>query len=216
MDYQLAISGFALVVGAVAGGFKSFKTALDLSQVRRGNLRAEYKFAKEFLTDYQKEAAMHPYLEAKGLQAIAGTVDLSISEIKYLLSLKNAAHALRGYTLGKDYLQHLPERGNLQIDFKKKYKKSSIRKSIFAWYIFWYGTFVLLSTAPLLIGPYILSGRGSEFGTFLITLSMFGPCAFLSLNAAIKLKLAEQLVINQKLHTQAIITINDKYHPVKT
>ena len=45
----------------------------------------------------------------------------STAEIEYLVSLERSDRALRDYVLGLPYLEHLPEVGNLEIAFKKKY-----------------------------------------------------------------------------------------------
>ncbi|RZL04508.1 MAG: hypothetical protein EOP36_00405 [Rubrivivax sp.] len=210
MDAEIVGRVAAILVGAIAAGFAAFKTAIDLSQVRRGHLRDEYRFAREFFTDAAKEEPMHPFLRAKGLQAIAGTTEIRPSEIQYLLTLKGAPEAIKNYAFGRKYLQHLPGAGNLQIEFKKGYKSPSYRKLIKAWYLTWYGAFVLAAGSPLILPLFFSKYGGTTLGPFLVTLAIFIPPAFLALRAGVKISRAEHLVKNQEAHTQAIIVPSAK------
>jgi hypothetical protein len=210
MDTEIIGRIAALLIGAIAAGFTAFKTAMDVSQLKRSHLRDEYKFAREFFADLERNDSMHPFLKQKGLQAIAGTTDLSPEEIHYLLTLKESTQAIRNYSLGKKYLRHLPGTGNLQIDFKKKYSDKNWRIAIKSGYLALYGIFVFLAGSPLLL-PWVLSKSSSvSLGVFLLTILLFGPYAYFSLRAGVKVSQAERLVENQESHTQLIIVPADK------
>jgi hypothetical protein len=118
VDYELLIKIGTLGIGAI-GAAKLFN---DLSVSKISHMREEYKFAKDFLSDINSGTISHPFLLDKGYQAIAGDKFVQAEEVVYLLSLQNPELAIRDYTFGRRYLEHLPRNGNLEIEFKKKYK----------------------------------------------------------------------------------------------
>ncbi|TAK84004.1 MAG: hypothetical protein EPO09_21130 [Aquabacterium sp.] len=205
MDLEVMIRGGGTFIGLVAAGAGAFKNAMDLTQLRSGRLREEYKFAREFFADYKKDGAMHPFLKTKGLQAIAGTTDINPSEIQYLLTLKGAPQAIKNYVFGKKYLQHLEGVGNLQVDFKDRYKSPRYRKLLKGWYLFWYGLSVFAAGSPFIFSSFFARGGVTSPGLLLVTLAFFSPYAFLALRAGVRVSRAEHLVSTQEAHTQAII-----------
>ena len=205
MDLEVLIKAAGILIGIVATGSGAFKTAMDLSQLRRGRLREEYKFAREFFADSKKDEAMHPFLRTKGLQAIAGTTDINPSEIQYLLTLKGAPQAIKNYVFGKKYLQHLEGVGNLQVNFKDRYKNPRYRKLLKSWYMFWYGLSVFAAGSPFIFSSFFARGGITSPGPILVTLAFFSPYAFLALRAGVRVSHAEHLVATQEAHTQAII-----------
>ncbi len=205
MDAELVFKVVGVLTAVVAAGFGAFKTYMDFSQVQRGRLRDEYKFAKDFFLDAKDEGGMHPFLKEKGLQAIAGTTSINPVEIQYLLTLKGAPQAIKNYVFGRKYLQHLEGWGNLQVAYKDKYSSKRYRTALKGWYLFWYGLFVFAAGSPYVFSGYIPGGAGMSPGLLLLTVVFFSPYAFLALRAGVRISHAEHLVEHQEAHTQAII-----------
>ncbi|CDY78893.1 hypothetical protein BGLT_01624 [Caballeronia glathei] len=168
-------------------------------------MREEYRFAKEFLLDQEKIPAMHPFMREKGYQAIAGDARLSADEIEYLLSLRGASRALRDYTLGRGYLRHLPQQGNLQVQFKEKYQSIVARRVRKYWFVAAYAVLSFLGFFPFVFSRIFFHNPGDMLFATGVTLLVFLPSAWLSLRSAIRLDRAEKLVKHQSKHTQRIV-----------
>lgn len=188
-------------IGAIGTG----KLLYEISVSRRGRMREEYKFAREFLKDREENGDnMHPFLREKGYRAIAGDERLTADEIEYLLSLKGADRALKDYTLGRNYLEHLPNVGNLQIQFKNKYKSLWSRSWRKYTYFALYLALAFLTFSPFLLSKYISKQPSELLGATAFCFAVFGPYTWLSLRSAIRINRAEKLVEHQAKHTQTI------------
>lgn len=174
----------------------------------RSRLRDEYKFAREFMLDLERQPTMHPFVLEKGYQALVGDSLLSTNEATYLLSLKDSPRALRDFVMGRKYLEHLPQKGNLQIDFKVVYRTRWPRLWRRTMYLTLAGLLWLLGFGPLVFSPELFKGVAVEtwlpytFGCIVI----FLPNAFFSLKNWARIYRAEELVKNQQRHTQHIVT----------
>ena len=118
MELDILLKSGTLLLGVIGAG----KLLYDLWIIKHSRMRDEYTFAKTFFHEVSTNPTSHPFLREKGYQAIAGDRQLSADTIEYLLSLENPDRALRDYVLGRPYLEHLPQSGNLQIEFRKRYK----------------------------------------------------------------------------------------------
>lgn len=190
-----------LALGVVGMGQLFYKLALD----RKGRMRDEYKFARDFLEDKSKTERMHPFLREIGYRAIAGDERLCADEVEYLLSLKNSDRALRDYVMGKKYMTHLPCGGNLQISFKKKYRRPWTLKYMQIGYLALYILLATLALGPFLFSKFLFKDIRDMLLVSCFSLVVFGPYAWLSLNAAVRVHCAERLVANQAQHTQNIL-----------
>jgi hypothetical protein len=183
MDYDLLIKIVTVFIGAVGAG----KLLYDLSIGKRGRMREDYNFAKQFLDEVSSNPDIHPYLREKGYQAIAGDSELSADEIEYLLSLRNPQRALKDYVLGRQYLVVLPAESDQQVCFKTKYKNPwSLRWRQYL-YTSLYFLLSVIALAPLLLGRFLTLGAGRLLGTALLFVVIFGPYAFFAVKAAARI-----------------------------
>lgn len=168
-------------------------------------MREEYHFAKDFLDEIASSKKIHPFLREKGYQAIAGDNQLNADEIEYLLSLKELERALRDFVLGRPYLEHLPDRGDIKIAFWKKYQRTWSRQWRRCLYLTLSIGLVSLVLVPLLILIILSSGATYTFASFVVSAMVFSPYAWLSLKASTRIYRAQELVKHQHKHTQKIV-----------
>lgn len=199
IDIVVKIGTFFIGLAGVA------KLLYELQTGNRGRMRDEYRFAREFFTDKSADGNMHPYLREKGYQAIAGDTRLSADEIEYLLSLKGAHRALKDYVLGRAYLDHFPQHGDLQIDFKEKYKRPWARRIRKYTYGAAYAALSFMATSPLILSQLLFKRSTDMLAASCLTFIMFIPYAWLSLRSAVRIDRAEKLVLHQDKHTKAIV-----------
>jgi hypothetical protein len=200
MDYDLLIKITTVLIGAIGAG----KLLYDLSIGRRGRMREDYNFAKQFLDEVSSNPQLHPYLREKGYQAIAGDSQLSADEIEYLLSLRNPQRALGDYVLGRKYLVVLPAESDQKIRFKAKYENPWSLRWRQYFYTSLYFALSVIALAPLLLGQFLTLSAGRLLGTSLLSVVIFGPYAFFAVKAAARIYRAIQLVKGQDKHTQII------------
>lgn len=200
MDYDLVFKGITLLLGVVGAA----KIIYEFSMGRKSRMRDEYKFARDFLSDVKANKDLHPFLKDKGYQAIAGDDQISGVEIEYLLSLASPEKALRDYVLGRFYLDHVPHSGNLQIQFKKKFRIKWARRWRMYTYITLYAIFAFIAFSPLVFFSYLGMSLGDSLIAVIISLTVFGSYAWFALQAGAKIYRAEKLVAHQNKHTQKI------------
>lgn len=195
MTLELFIKLFSLVAGA----FAVWKIVAEVSAGRRSRLRDEYRFAREFLSDVKAGSEMHPFLRQKGFQALAGDNRLSTPEVEYLLSLPQAARALRLYVMGLPYLQHNATAAGSQVSFRSKYVSRISRRSrqimYFALYLAFYGA----GAAPVFRWPLSLIGMAPSLPTVITAVSICWPLAGLALWSGMRVASAEALVRSKRL-----------------
>lgn len=203
MDVDLVLRVVTVTI-ALAG---AAKILYELYTGNRIRMREEYKFAREFFGDLEKHApgSFHPYLREKGYQAIAGDSRLSGDEIEYLLSLTRPERALRDYVLGRHYLQHVPQSGNLQMKFKKKYEAKWSRQWRIGLYGLFYFVFAFAAFTPWVFSGVLELSFQRALAAFGLCLVLFGPYAVMSLRAAARIHRAQMLVAHQDRHTQKIV-----------
>ncbi|MCC2958779.1 hypothetical protein LK542_24515 [Massilia sp. IC2-477] len=201
MDYDLVVKIATVCIGLVGAA----KGLYDLSIGRRSKSREEYKFAKEFLEFSNENKNIHPYLRDKGYQAIAGDNAITGEEVEYLLSLTRPERALKDYVMGKKYIEHLPNHGNLQIKFKEKYKSKWSRRWRMYAYLLLYIAFAFAAFSPLLFSSYFHMDLKGALIAFIISLAVFAPYAYIFLMSGAKIYRAQMLVEHQNKHTQRII-----------
>jgi hypothetical protein len=197
------------IIGAIVAVIGAGKVINDITIADKSRLREDYKFAKEFLEEIDSNPNLHPLVVERGYHAIAGTKSLGSGEISYLLSLKNPGQCLYDYKLARKYLQTInTDDGNLRIEFAKKHDRPQCRKVKKGFYLCIYLFFALIAFSPLFLpSKYVL--------TIFITLPGFGYYAYLSLTSYIKIYRGEQLIDNQKSHTQRIFLPTKNIYSIK-
>lgn len=201
MNFEMVLKTLSVLVAIVGAA----KIIYELVLGGRGRLREEYKFGKEFLSALEENPKMHPFLKEKGYQAIAGDRRLSAVEVEYILSLQNSDRALSDYVLGRSYLEHLQVKGDLQLNFRPKYKSRMSRGWRKVVYFSTYFVLAFLAFSPILISKFLGGDLPKTFVVFGLSLVGFGPFALMALMAGARISRAERLVKNQSKHTQKIV-----------
>jgi hypothetical protein len=201
MDYDLIVK----IVTGCAGIVGVAKIFYEFSIGRRSREREEYKFARDFLEDVKSKQDLHPFLKDKGYRAIAGDSQINADEVEYLLSLTRPERALRDYVLGRAYLEHFPQSGNLQIKFKKKYERKWSRQWRMTLYLVFYIVSAFAAVSPWLFASYLGTTATRILSASAVTLPVFGFYAWLALRAGSRIYRATMLVNHQHRHTQKIV-----------
>jgi hypothetical protein len=204
MEFEIILK----IIGAIVAVSSTGKIFYDVTTGRKSRLREDYKFAKEFLEDIKNNPDLHPFAVEKGYHAIAGSVALKSEEVAYLLSLKNPGKCLNDYVLSRKYLRAINIDGDFRLEFSKKYSSLLSRRIRKIFYISLYAIFGIIALAPI-FAP-------SKFAIlFFITLPGFGYYALFFLNLYIQIYRGEQLVNNQKRHTQKILLPTGNFPSLK-
>ncbi|MFA6013097.1 MAG: hypothetical protein WC799_24125 [Desulfobacteraceae bacterium] len=200
------IETFAKGIGAFGVIYTIGRGIVEHMAGRTSKMRDEYRFAKDFFKDLKDHDNIHPYVLEKGYQAIAGTPTIKSQEVRYILTLEDSATCLKDFVLARDYLKHLNTNGNLQITFLDKYSNPQSRFWRKWLYIGLYGVLALGALSPIiLLRQFGLSAK-QAFTLLVLSLPLLGYYAVVSLRSAVKINRAEKLVLNQRQHTQRIIT----------
>jgi hypothetical protein len=201
LDYDLIAKLLIAGIGLVGAA----KALYELSIARHSKLREAYKFSQAFLNDVAADNGIHPFLKEKGYQALAGDATISGAEVEYLLSLTRPDRALGDYVMGRQYLEHLPASGNLQIKFKKRYAVPWKLRWLRRLYIALYGCFTFAAFSPWIFSSYLRLSPQNSLIALLIGLVTVFPYGVLFLRSATKIQRAQHLVANQNRHTQRIV-----------
>lgn len=201
MEYDFVWKAGTLLFGVIGAG----KILYDLSLGKRSRMRDEFNFAKAFLDVVRSDPNLHPYLREKGYAAIAGDANLSADQVEYLLTLLKPERALRYFVLGRPYLDHLPDSGDLQIEFKPKYRKIWSRKWRLYLYLGLYFVLAFASFSPLVFSSFLGLNITGILGLTIMSSGTCLPSALLAMKSAIRIDRAEKLVENQHKHTQRVL-----------
>ncbi|MCF6250410.1 MAG: hypothetical protein L3J75_03950 [Methylococcaceae bacterium] len=189
---------------AVPAIFVAWKIIYDITVGKRADLREEYKFAKEFLSDARKDD-IHPFVLEKGYHAIAGSSILSPEYISYILSLKNPSQCLKDYVLSIQLMDELKMEGNLKLKFKRKYQCSWFRNWLKIFYSVGYFLLAFIALSPVVASNYFGISALHSLLLLAFTLPLAGTLAWSSLTAYARVKRGEELIYNQKKHTTIIM-----------
>ena len=201
----MALDDILKLVGAVFSVLTVGKLIYDLAISRKTRLRDDYKFAKDFFDELGRTPRPHPFVIERGYHAIAGDTSLSVREVENLLSLENPSSALRDYVLAREYLEHLPQSGHLQVKFKSKFSTLWSRQWRRAFYLVAYFVSALLAVSPMFFLGSFKSNPGSGLLLVIVFGAAFGVPAFNSVKEYGRLYRGEKLVSGQKQHSQLII-----------
>lgn len=117
MDVEQLIKIVGVLITAFIGPAGLWLSTRQYFLGTQAAYREEYKFAKMFFEDLEKNPKMHAFARQKGYQAIAGSQNLPASVIKHLMSLFDPVLALQDYILSKSYLSHTPGPSKRQLSF---------------------------------------------------------------------------------------------------
>jgi hypothetical protein len=193
-----------LFVAALPAAAKGIYELLVGSHIRR---RDEYRFAKELFADMERVPPVHPFVLEKGFHALVNDPLIKIDEAQYLLTLKDSPRALRDFVMGRQYLDHLPHKGNLQIEFKTAFRGGWSRAWRRAIYLFSAFICWTLGAGPLIFSPELFSvlPEGTLLPLIVGCMLIFLPNAFFAMKAWARIYRAETLVKHQEKHTQRIV-----------
>ncbi|WP_095129527.1 hypothetical protein [Pseudomonas sp. Irchel s3h14] len=187
-----------VALGTMAG---AAKVVYELSVGGKLRLREEYRFAKEFLKDLETTPKLHHLAEERGYYALAGTSSMKASEIKYLVSLRDADRRLKDYVLARRYV--VLKEGTNKIGFRDKYRSVWSRTWRKVIHIITYMIGSFLSFSPLLvIQPFGLPPKYMLL--VFITLPCFGFFAVDFMRSFVKISRGEVLVKEQQEHAPRI------------
>jgi len=201
----MALDDVLKLVGAVISVLTVGKLIYDLAVSRKTRLRVDYKFAKDFFDELGKTPRPHPFVIERGYHAIAGDTSLTVREVEYLLSLENPSSALRDYVLAREYLEHLPGSGHLQVKFKSKFSALWSRQWRRAFYLVAYSVCAFLALSPMFFLGSFKSNPGAGLLLVIVFGAAFGIPAFNAVKEYGRLYRGEKLVAGQKQHSQLII-----------
>lgn len=205
------IAEIAKLILAVAGILTGAKILYDIAVANKSNLREEYRFAREFLDDPQRQH-LHPFTIARGYQAIAGTSIVKPWEIEYILSLENPIQCLNDFVLSKQLFRKQEADSEFRLVFRNGYQSPFSRSSKKYCYFVLYFVLALAAVSPLLLSISFNVKVSNPLILLLFTFPTFGFCAWTSMQAAAKVVRAEHLFDNQKKHTKAILN----YEPLQS
>ena len=193
----MAVELWAKIAAICFGAITAWGVIVGLLKGRKSQLREEYRFAREFIADLEGAAKDSPFLQQKGCYALTGDAAVQYPALQYMLSLGNPERALRDYSLGYSYIEHIVTAQDTQIRFKRQFQSSRRRFAIKLFFWLSYIATYLLACSPLLLHIFKLWGPTSPFPALLVTASIFLPAAYFSIKAGVKLRRAEKLVEHQ-------------------
>lgn len=199
LDAWVRIGTFTIAV--IGGG----KIVYDIYSGRTGRAREEYRFAKEFLSDFEGE--LHPFLLDKGFKALSGNNQITPEEASYLIGLKDPVRALKDFSLGRDYIELSKTMPTHFISFRCKYKKSWSRRWRKLLYTILYFILAMTAFSPLMFSG-TFGGIYSVLSYFILFCMIFGMSAVMFLRSAVRIHRAEQLEKNQSRHKQIITVVS--------
>ena len=207
MNFDLVIKLATLLGGAVA----TWRVVVELLRGRHGQLREEYKFARDFIKEVNESPNMHPFLRQKGYQAIAGDTRLSAGEIAYLLTLQDSAQSVKDYVFGKPYLEHHATAVGSQVVFKRRFESRGARLSRKVLFFMLYLLCYFAGFAPVALPAFKAMPPAQALITFAFTAVIFFPAGFFALRAGIRVARAEVLVKSQQKHSQGIVVAQRQF-----
>jgi hypothetical protein len=195
MQIDLWIKIGSLSVAVITVALAIWKLRGELFRAHRGNLREEYKFAKEFLDAYFKDPkSMHTYTKQKGFAALVGGNHIDSGVVEYLLTIVNPVLSIERFVVGKKYLVHQPTAGDEEVAFTNRYLKKGRRGFLKAVSLALLISFYSTAVCPLFLNLFHVITNAQLVTTFPITLAVFMPLSALALKPGVRINRAEALV----------------------
>jgi hypothetical protein len=159
------------------------------SQNKAGNkIREDYKFAKDFFEEREKNPDLHKFVVELGYLGITHDRGVTPEVVEYLLSLQKPETALFWFKKTRRYLDFSITSLDQKIRFKSKYREESSRIKYKNFYLFLYVLLCFGASYPLVYKTTL-----SLSDLFLWVIALFIP-AWMSLTLKFDIELAEKLV----------------------
>ncbi|USH01074.1 hypothetical protein K6Q96_08980 [Grimontia kaedaensis] len=194
MEFETILKLLGVGAAMIGVGWKYYQFTTS----KKSNLREEYRFAKQFLSDCE-EGNIHPFAEEKGYQAIAGSAAMQLSEIKYILSLKDPVSKLNQYIESRNHFESF-NADNPSLKLKWLYRNTRVRSILIGGGFIAYLLSAISLVSPLLFPEFWFGSEDVRWSAFLVLGPILGPAAFLSMRYSVKTLIAGRLVENQKSH----------------
>ena len=186
------------IIGVLGVLFPIFKGTSEWMNGKTSKMREEYRFSKEFLTTASSGESLHPFVLEKGYQALAGSRNVTIQEVQYILELEDSPSRLNEFVKGFKYIQHLSISGQNEISFRRKYMSNWSRMWRKSFYFFAYGLFFFLAFFPFIFAGPLAISVPTMLKTLVFTIPTLGAYAALSVVEGIKIASAERFIKMQR------------------
>lgn len=206
IEWDMALKAGAVLVGLVG----ATKVVYELIIGSHGRRRDEYKFARDFFRDLEDGAGMHPFLQEKGYQAVAGDAHVSAAEIEYVLSLNRPDQALRDFVLGRPYLQFSKVGRVGRLGFRPEYERNWSRMWRKIYYGICYGCLFFLAISPFVLSGWLGKGVLETVWDLGMLFVLCSPLAWMALVSLARVYRAEKLVKDQRLCTQTLLVCKNR------
>lgn len=190
----MQIELWAKLAAIAFGAITAWNVIVSLIRGRKSQMRDDYRFAREFLSDLQGAIKHSRYLKQKGCYALIGDASIEYETLEYLLTLSNPAQAIRDYSLGCRYLEHVVTNPNLQVRYKRIYSSKGARRTLRWGLLVLYVVTYLLAFSPILLHIFGVWGSSSPLPSFVFMAAVFLPAAFFAVKSGVRLDRAEKLV----------------------
>lgn len=117
----------AVVVGVISTLVLIWKYFVELKRNVKNDLRDDYEFTKKYIEYINSSENIPSVVIEKGYNAIAGTDELSVNEIKYLLKQTQCMLKIRQFKMCKKYMYLDSDTG--RIIYTKGYANTKIRST---------------------------------------------------------------------------------------
>lgn len=118
---------WAIAVVLAGGLWKFIKEMPEIHRGRRKALQEDFAFAEDFLNKLAANE-MHPAAKARGLQALAGSRDVTGAEVELVLHISHEREVMGDYLLGQKYLQLNVDATPPQFEFQPKLRTERRRR----------------------------------------------------------------------------------------
>lgn len=187
------IKNLALILGVTWTSYLFYKEFSE-SQNKTGNkIREDYKFAKNFFEDREKNPDLHKFVIELGYLGITRERSIKSEEVEYLLSLKKPAIALFWFKKSRRYLDFSMILDQ-KITFKEKYKEEKFRENHKFIYLFLYYACCLLAGYRLVLQDVLPLSFLNDRHALILWIFFWLLLAWESLKPYLDMDTAEDLV----------------------
>lgn len=143
MTGQAALQVLSFFGAAVVGSIGTWKIVDELLRKGKASLKDDYRFAREFLPQADKND-LHPVVAEMGYQALAGDAKISADEVSYLLTLKHPRDAIRSFIAARRLLDFFTTAPLEKIAFRRAYALPARRNTLrYAYAAAYFSTYTL-------------------------------------------------------------------------
>jgi len=190
VDHDIIVKLATLLLGVVA----LWKVIPEIIRGRHGDLREEYKFAKDFFADVKQNSHMYPFVNQKGYQAIAGDARITSAEVDYLLTFPNSVLTIKDYVFSRKCLECLVTDAGPQLVFRDGFKSRFSRFLGKIFHFMFYIVCCLFGVVPLILFAFHLVPLERALVAFFFTGLLFIPMGCYFLMEGMRIGRAEMLI----------------------